>query len=318
VRTRQPELVIGTALQRWRRRRTDAATQEAVAAYLFLTPWLLGLLGLTLGPMIASFVLSFTRYELLSPPTWVGLHNFERLLGDARYWNAVRVTVTYVLVEVPLHLAVALLLAVVLNRGIKGVSLYRALFYVPSLLGGSAAIAILWRNIFNGDGLINLILRSLGWLNPPAWLQDPHFALHTLVLLGVWQFGAPMVIFLAGIRQIPADILDAARVDGAGPIRQFFRITLPLLTPLILFNLILQIVYAFQVFTPAFLVSGGDGSPVDSTLFYTLYLYNQAFGQLHMGYGAAMAWILLVVVAGVAGVIFWSSRYWVFYMEEDR
>ena len=294
------------------------AAREGIAAYLFLLPWLVGLFGLTLGPMLASLLLSFTHYDLLSSPRWVGLHNFQLLLSDDRYLHSVRVTLTYVVVEVPLKLAFALLLAVALNRGLRAVGLYRALFYVPSLLGGSAAIAILWRQIFGGDGMANMILTALGWRHPPAWLQDPSYALYTLVALGVWQFGSPMVIFLAGIRQIPREFYDAARVDGAGLVSQFFRLTLPLLTPLILFNFILQMVYAFQTFTPAFIVSGGNGSPVDSTLFYTLYLYNEAFGNLHMGYGAAMAWILLVVIALSTATIFASSRYWVFYMETER
>ena len=178
----------------------------------------------------------------------------------------------------------------------------------------SAAIAILWRQMFSRDGLVDAILRDLGWLDAPAWLQDPRFALYTLVLLAVWQFGAPMVIFLAGIRQIPRDIVEAAEVDGAGRFTRFFRITLPLLSPLILFNLILQMVAAFQMFTPAFLVSGGDGSPVDSTLVYTLYLYNQAFGNLHMGYGAAMAWISSSWLRSSA-VSSPDLAYWVFHME---
>jgi multiple sugar transport system permease protein len=295
--------------------RISRKTREGASAYVFLAPWVLGLLGLTLGPMVASLALAFTRYDLFSAPQWTGLRNFELLLSDDRYLHSVGVTLTYVLVEVPLQLSFALLLAIILDRGIRGVDLYRALFYVPSLLGGSAAIAILWRQMFSRDGLVDVILRDLGWQDAPAWLQDPRFALYTLVLLAVWQFGAPMVIFLAGIRQIPRDILEAAEVDGAGSVTRFFRITLPLLSPLILFNLILQMVAAFQMFTPAFLVSGGDGSPVDSTLVYTLYLYNQAFGNLHMGYGAAMACILLVVVAVLSGLIFLSARYWVFYME---
>jgi len=286
-----------------------------VAAYVFLLPWLVGLLGLTLGPMLASLTLSFTHFDLLSSPQWIGLRNYQLLMTDDRYLHSIRVTVTYVCLEVPLKLAFALLLAVVLNQGLKLIGLYRALFYVPSLLGGSAAIAILWRQIFSGDGMVNMILGSLGWHNPPAWLQDPSFALHTLVALGVWQFGSPMVIFLAGLRQIPRELYEAARVDGARAFSQFLRITLPLLTPLVLFNFILQMVYAFQTFTPAFIVSGGNGSPVDSTLFYTLYLYNEAFGNLHMGYGAAMAWILLVAIAISTAAVFASSRLWVFYME---
>jgi multiple sugar transport system permease protein len=302
-------------LNRRPRARTREQTREALAAYVFLLPWLVGLFGLTLGPMLASLALSFTHFDLLSPPRWIGATNYQVLLTDDRYLHSVRVTLTYVFLEVPLKLTFALLLAVLLNQALFGVGLYRALFYVPSLLGGSAAIAILWRQIFSGDGMLNLLLGSLGWHHPPAWLQDPNFALQALVALGVWQFGSPMVIFLAGLRQIPRELYEAARVDGARRVGQFFRITVPLLTPLILFNFILQMVYAFQTFTPAFIVSGGSGSPVDSTLFYTLYLYSEAFGNLHMGYGAAMAWLLLVAIAISTAAVFASSRFWVFYME---
>ena len=315
MRALQPFALVRAWERRRPRTRAREATRESVAAYVFLLPWLLGLFGLTLGPMLASLALSFTRFDLLSPPRWVGPRNYLLLLSDDRYLHSVRVTLTYVFLEVPLKLGFALLLAMVLNQGLRAVGLYRALFYVPSLLGGSAAIAILWRQIFSGDGMMNVILRSVGWQHPPAWLQDPSFALQTLVVLGVWQFGSPMVIFLAGLRQIPRELYEAARVDGARRLSQFFRLTLPLLTPLILFNFVLQMVYAFQTFTPAFLVSGGNGSPVDSTLFYTLYLYSEAFGNLHMGYGAAMAWILLVAIATVTAAIFASSRFWVFYME---
>lgn len=293
-------------------------TRESIAGYLFLLPWMIGFLGLVLGPMAASLWLSLTRYDLLSPPRWIGAQNYLNLLSDPRYLQSVRVTLTYVGVAVPLRLVAALLLALVLNRGIRGMDLYRAIYYVPSLLGASVAIAILWRQLFAGDGVLNQILRLIGWQDPPAWVVDPHFAIYTLVVLAIWEFGSPMIIFLAGLRQIPKELYEAAMVDGAGRLSRFFRITLPLLTPLVLFNVVLQMIGAFQAFTPAYIVSGGQGGPVDSTLFYTLYLYLEAFGSLRMGYGAAMAWILLVVIAIVTAAIFASSRYWVFYMEQSR
>ena len=292
--------------------------REAIAGYVFILPWLLGALGLTLGPMAASLWLSFTRYDLLSAPQWIGVQNYVDLFSDDRYLKSIRVTLLYVGLSVPLKLAFALLLAMLLNRGIRGLNLYRAAFYVPSLLGASVAIAILWRQLFSGDGVVNKVLALVGWHNAPDWLTDPKYALYTLILLAIWEFGSPMIIFLAGLRQIPREYYEAARVDGAGIIPQFFRITLPLLTPLVLFNLVLQIIGSFQAFTPAYVVSGGTGGPVDSTLFYTLYLYQQAFGNLHMGYGAAMAWILLVVIAIFTGGVFFSSRYWVFYMDQSR
>jgi pectin-derived oligosaccharide transport system permease protein len=267
--------------------------------------------------MLASFWISFTRYDLISAPSWIGLQNYVSLTSDERYVQSVRVTLLYVLIEVPLRLTFALMLALVLNRGPRGIDAYRAIFYLPSLLGGSVAIAVLWRYLFGVDGLVNVLLVALGWPNPPIWLANPRYALSTLILLGIWQFGSPMIIFLAGLRQIPREIFEAAEVDGAGGVRRFFRITLPLLTPLVLFNLVLQIIGAFQAFTPAFVVSGGTGGPVDSTLLYTLYLYEQAFSFLHMGYATAMAWILLVTIATITAVIFSSSRYWVFYLEDS-
>jgi multiple sugar transport system permease protein len=301
-----------------RRHGLSDRARESIAGYVFLLPWLAGFLGLVLGPMAASLYLSLTRYDLLTPPRWIGAQNYANLLSDPRYLQSVRVTLTYVGVAVPLRLAFALLLALVLNRGLRGLDLYRAIFYIPSLLGASVAIAILWRQLFGGDGVINQVLRLLGWHDPPAWVVQPRYAIFTLVVLAIWEFGSPMVIFLAGLRQIPRELYEAAMVDGAGRLSRFVRITLPLLTPLVLFNLILQMIGAFQAFTPAYIVSGGTGGPVDSTLFYTLYLYLQAFGSLHMGYGAAMAWVLLAAIALTTGVIFSSSRYWVFYMEQSR
>lgn len=301
-----------------RRRRLNDRTSEMIAGYVFLLPWIIGFLGLTAGPMIASLWLSFTNYDLLSAPVWVGLENYVNLLSDSRYLQSIKVTLIYVGLSVPLKLAFALLLAVLLNRGLRGLTLYRAIYYIPSLLGTSVAIAILWQRLFSSDGVLNGILGLVGWRHPPDWVFDPRYALFTLVLLGVWEFGSPMIIFLAGLRQIPKDLYEAAVVDGARRWAQFLRITLPLLTPLVLFNLILQMINAFQAFTPAYIVSGGTGGPVDSTLFYTLYLYLQAFGDLHMGYGAAMAWVLLVAIGTVTGVIFFSSRYWVFYQEQAR
>jgi multiple sugar transport system permease protein len=302
------------------RRRLELSdrARESVAGYLFLLPWLVGFLGLVLGPMVASLWLSLTKYDLLSPPVWVGAQNYVNLLSDPRYLQSVKVTLTYVGLSVPLRLVFALLLALVLNRGVRGLDLYRAIFYVPSLLGASVAIAILWRQLFGGDGVVDQLLRLLGWHNPPAWVFDPRYAIFTLIVLAIWEFGSPMVIFLAGLRQIPRELYEAAMVDGAGRVSRFFRITLPLLTPLVLFNLVLQMIGSFQAFTPAYIVSGGSGGPIDSTLFYTLYLYQQAFGSLHMGYGAAMAWVLLLVIAAVTAIVFATSRYWVFYMEQSR
>jgi multiple sugar transport system permease protein len=285
---------------------------DTKAAMLFLAPWFAGLALITAGPMAASLYLSFTDYSLLDSPKWIGLHNYVEMLGDERLHTALRVTFEYVFVSVPLQLILALALALLLDRGLRGLAIYRSVFYLPSLLGGSVAIAILWRQIFGNEGLINQILAWFG-IHGAGWISDPRFALGTLILLHVWTFGSPMIIFLAGLRQIPSSLYEAASVDGAGRIRQFRSITVPLLTPIIFFNLVLQIIYAFQSFTQAFVVSGGTGGPVDSTLFYTLYLYREGFANLHMGYASAMAWLLLVIVGGLTAVNFFLSKYWVFY-----
>ncbi|MCD0446821.1 sugar ABC transporter permease [Glycomyces sp. A-F 0318] len=299
-----------------RRREGASRTKERYpdnkAAYLFLLPWLIGLLGLTVGPMVASLYLSFTDYNLLQPPEWTGLGNFTAMFQDERFWNSFRVTVVYVLAGVPLQLALALALALLLDKGMRGLPFYRSVFYLPSLLGGSVAIAILWRQVFGKDGLVN---GALGWfgIDAPGWIGHPDFALGTLVVLHVWTFGSPMVIFLAGLRQIPEMFYEAAAIDGAGRARRFLQITLPLLTPIVFFNLVLQVIFAFQAFTQAYVVSGGTGGPGDATMFYTLLLYKEAFTELDMGYASAMAWFLVLVVAAFTAFNFWLSKYWVFY-----
>lgn len=284
-----------------------------VSAYLFLLPWIAGILVLTLGPMLASLYFSLTSFELFGSPHFVGLANYERMFfQDPRFLQALEVTVAYVLLSVPLKLAFALAIALLLNRQLRGLGVYRAIYYLPSLLGGSVAIAIMWRQIFSYDGLLNEILLKFG-IDGPSWISSPDYALDTLVALAVWQFGSPMVIFLAGLKQIPKELYDASAVDGAGKIAQFFRITLPMLTPIVFFNFVMQMIGSFQAFTPAFIISGGTGGPADSTLFYTLYLYQVAFGDFQMGYGSALAWFLLGIIATATALAFISSRYWVFY-----
>jgi multiple sugar transport system permease protein len=263
--------------------------------------------------MIASLYLSFTDYSLLEAPNWIGIKNYQRMMTDPRLLNSIRVTLTYVLVSTPLQLGLALAIAVLLNRGMRGLAFYRSVFYLPSLMGSSVAIALLWRQIFGTDGLVNQVLRGLGWANPPGWIADPSTALYTIILLHVWTFGSPMIIFLAGLRQIPDMYYEAASVDGASKWTQFWQITMPLLSPIIFFNLVLQIIGAFQSFTQAFIVSGGNGGPSDSTMFYTLYLYQQGFANLDMGYAAAMAWLLVLIVGAFTFLNFFLSKYWVFY-----
>jgi multiple sugar transport system permease protein len=234
------------------------------------------------------------------------------MFTDARLHNSLAVTFTYVLVGVPLQLAVALLIALVLDKGLRGLPFYRSVFYLPSLLGGSVAIAILWKQIFGTTGLVNQVL-ALAGIEGPGWISDPSTALGSIILLHVWTFGAPMIIFRAGLRQIPNMYYEAAEVDGASKLQQFWRITLPLLSPIIFFNLVLQIIGSFQSFTQAFIVSGGNGGPSDSTMFFTLYLYQKGFGQFDMGYASAMAWFLLVIIGAFTAINFIAAKYWVFY-----
>lgn len=304
----------GEAVPMLRRGRRRGPAQSGIAPYLFLLPWLIGLVGITLGPMIASLYLSFTDYNLVGRFHWIGVANYVQMFtNDPRYLAAAGVTIRYVFISVPLQLAFALALAVLLNRGIRGLAIYRSVYYLPSLLGSSVAVAILWRQVFGGAGLINQVLGSIGIHNAPNWIESPEHALQTIIVLNVWTFGAPMIIFLAGLRQIPGDLYEAATVDGAGAIQKFWRVTIPLLTPVIFFNLVLQMIHAFQAFTQSYIISGGSGGPVDSTLFYSLYLYQKGFTEFNMGYASAMAWVLFIVIAAFTGVSFTTSRYWVYY-----
>lgn len=296
-----------------RRARRKEAGRDNKAGYLFLLPWLIGLVLIIGGPMLASLYLSFTDYSLIQAPSWVGLENYARMLSDPRLHKSLAVTFTYVFVGVPLQLIAALAIAMLLNEGMKGLAFYRSIFYLPSMLGASVAIAVLWRQMFEVDGLVNQVLRVFGIPATTSWIGDPKWALWTIILLHVWTFGSPMVIFLAGLRQIPGMYYEAASVDGASRWSQFRRITLPLLSPIIFFNLVLQIINAFQTFTQAFVVSNGTGGPADSTLFYTLYLYQRGFVQFQMGYAAAMAWLLVVIIGAFTAINFFFSKYWVFY-----
>lgn len=301
------------------RRKPSGRWRQALPGYLFLAPWLAGFFLLTLGPTLVSLYLSFTDFDLLRAPQWVGAANYERIFtSDPKFWSSVAVTLTYVALSVPLKLGFALAVAMWLNRGIAGLGIYRAIFYLPSLLGGSVAVAILWKQVFGYDGLINQLLWLAFGVNGPSWISNPATSLYTLVLLSVWQFGSPMIIFLAGLRQIPRDLYEAASIDGATPRQQLTKITLPLLAPVIFFNLVLQTIEAFKAFTPAFIISGGTGGPVDSVLFYTLYLYQQGFAYFRMGYASALAWILLLTIAAFTALAFLSQRYWVYYEDDPR
>lgn len=283
------------------------------AAYMFLLPWLAGIILITALPMLASLYLSFTNYAVIGLPKWVGIDNYVRLFtSDRRFVQSIWVTLKYVGFSVPLVLLFSLSVAVALNRGLRGLAIYRSLFYVPSLIGASVGIGLLWKQVFGERGVINDVLAIFGVVGRD-WISNPTWALPSVVALNVWTFGASMVIFLAALRQIPESYYEAASIDGANAWQRFRRITLPLLTPVIFFNTVLLLINSFQSFTQAFVVSNGRGGPIDSTLLYSLYLYQQAFQQMQMGYASAMAWILLIAIGIATALMFWSSRYWVFY-----
>jgi len=299
------------------RRRLRSSVNNRWAPWLFLAPWGIGLLGITLGPMIASLVLSFTNYNLLGRMRWIGLGNYVRMFtDDPRFADAAWVTLRYVVISVPLQLVFALAIAALLNTGLRGMSFYRSVYYLPSLLGTSVAVALLWRQIFGSDGLVNQALGFLGLTGMPNWIASPQFALGTLMVLNIWTFGSPMIIFLAGLRQVPGELYEAAAIDGAGRWRRFCSVTIPMISPVIFFNLVLQMIHSFQAFTQAYIVSGGTGGPIDSTLFYTLLIYQKAFTDFDMGYASAMAWVLLIVIALFTWVAFATSGRWVHYAGE--
>ncbi|MGP4042476.1 carbohydrate ABC transporter permease [Gracilibacillus sp. D59] len=282
--------------------------------FAFIAPWLIGFLGFIIGPMIASLYFSFTNYDLLSAPSWIGLDNYVNMFtNDDRFWKAIRVTLVFVFGSVPLKLAFALFVAMLFNTKRRGVGVYRTLYYVPSILGGSVAIAVVWKQLFGRDGAVNDILSIFG-IPTTSWVTSPDFALSTLILLVIWQFGSPMLIFLAGLKAIPCELYEAASVDGANPFLQFIKITLPMLSPVIFFNLVMQTIQGFMAFTQSFLIT--NGGPMDNTLFYAVYLYEKAFAHFDMGYASALAWILLLICGLFTAFIFRTAKSWVHYESE--
>ncbi|WP_322907849.1 sugar ABC transporter permease [Paenibacillus campi] len=287
-----------------------------LTGYTFISPFIIGFLAFTLIPMFISLYLSFTSYNLFSPPRWVGWDNFEKMfMNDPKYWNSVKVTLYYVFVGVPLRLMFALFVAMILNTGSRMIGTYRTVYYLPSIIGGSVAVSIMWRNIFSEHGIVNGLFIALG-AAPVQWFGNPTAALGMLITLSVWQFGSSMLIFLAGLKNISGEMYEAASVDGANPVRKFFGITLPLLSPIILFNLIMQTISAFMTFVPAYIISKGEGGPLDGTMLYSLYLFRQAFMFNNMGYASAMAWVMLIFIGVLTFILFKTSKFWVFYESE--
>lgn len=285
--------------------------KNSLEGYLFIGPWLIGFLIFTLWPMIQSMILSFSSYDAFTPIEFIGFDNFKELFfEDKLFWHTLKVTSIYVLLSVPLKLAVALLVAMILNQKIRGISFYRTIYYLPSIVGAGVAMSVTWKMVMSREGYINTVLGYLG-MGPFDFLSSPDIALGTLSFMGAWQFGSSMVIFLAGLKIIPNELYEAAKVDGSSKLRQFFNITLPLLSPTIFFNLIMGIINAFQVFTQAFVTT--QGGPLHATYMYVMHLYKTAFQSFRLGYSSALAWILTLIILGLTVVVFRTSQKWVYY-----
>lgn len=281
---------------------------------LYISPWILGFLLFQLYPFVLSFYYSLTDIKLSSEYNFVGLENYIKIFTkDPNFWNSIKLTVKFTIIAVPAKLVFALLIAMIMNMKLKGINFFRTIYYLPSILGGSVAISVLWRLMFMKDGVVN---KAIGYLGIPAvnWLGDPKVALISISLLTVWQFGSPMVLFLAGLKQVPVSLYEAAILDGASKWKQFLHITLPMLSPIILFNVIMQTINALQEFTGAFIVT--KGGPVKSTYLYTLMIYDQGFGYSRIGYASALSWILFLVIMVVTIIIFKCSAKLVFYGDE--
>jgi multiple sugar transport system permease protein len=293
--------------------------RDSIWAYAFISPWLIGFLIFTLSPMVASLYYSFSNYNIISAPIWTGMANYKKLfLEDPLFWHSLKVTIKFAVLALPLNLIVGFTLAVLLNQNIPGVNVWRTMYFLPSVIAG-VAVALLWVRIFNTRiGLLNPFLQSIGISNPPGWLQDPAWAVPSLVIMGLWSVGGSMIIYLAGLQGIPTVLYEAAKIDGANNWHRFWHVTIPMMTPVIFYNLVLGLIGAFNYFTEVYVATEGSGGPVRSTLFYNLYLYQNAFKFFDMGYASALAWILFVIVLLVTLLVFRSSPMWVFYEGEVR
>ncbi|EKO3446130.1 sugar ABC transporter permease [Vibrio fluvialis] len=277
----------------------------------YLSPYIIGLIVFTAFPFVSSFLMSFTDYDLMTAPKFVGIENYRYMLTeDDLFWKSMSVTFAYVFLTIPVKLAFALFIAFILNFKLKGIGFFRTAYYIPSILGSSIAIAVLWRALFAIDGVLNGMLVFIG-IDPVNWLGEPSFALFSITLLRAWQFGSAMVIFLAALQNVPQSQYEAALIDGASKWQMFMKVTVPLITPVIFFNFIMQTTQAFQEFTAPYVVTGGG--PMKSTYLISLYIYETAFKFFDMGYGSALAWSLFIVVAIFTAITFRSSKYWVFY-----
>jgi multiple sugar transport system permease protein len=286
------------------------ARREERAGWLFATPWFIGLLVFTVGPVIASVAISLTDWNLVSDPHFVGTANYEAMYESADFRNSVNITLTYVLLGVPLFQVAGLLLAMLLNLKLPGIGLFRTILFLPAILSG-VAVAVLWLQLLRRDGPVNNGLRAVGIDNPPGWLSSADWAVPAVVLIGLWSLGTGAIIYLAGLQNIPTQLYEAARIDGAGPMRMFWSITLPLLTPTLLFTLLLGVIGAFQVFDLAYILGGDRGGTGGSLSFYLLYLWNEAFRNGRFGYASALAWVFVVFAGTVVLLLLKTSDRWV-------
>lgn len=287
-----------------------------LVGYILIAPWLIGFFFLYVIPMISSMYFSLTSYNLLSSPKFIGLENYRRMFfGDETFWKTLSVTFYYVFMLVPLRLAFALFIAILLNSKRKFIGVYRAMFYIPSIVGGSVAVSIVWKQIFGNDGVAMSLLALIGIHQDVSFIGNPKTAIWTIISLGVWQFGSSMLIFLAALKQIPSSLYEASTIDGAGAWKQFIKVTIPMLTPVIFFNLILQIINGFKAFTESYIIT--QGGPMDSTLFYVLNLYRRSFAYFDMGYSSALAWVLVAIIAIFTMFLFKSQSLWVHYETKE-
>jgi multiple sugar transport system permease protein len=295
-----------------KRSRWSLARREALWAYAFITPWIIGFLIFTVGPMLASLFFSFTEYDIVNPPRWIGITNYVNLFHDELFWHSLSVTFKYAVIALPLGLIISYLMAVLLNSKIRGINVWRTIYFLPSVIAG-VAVALLWSRIFDPKfGILNPFLAQFG-IKGPGWLSDPQWAVPALVIMSLWSVGGNIIIYLAGLQGVPTDLYDAAKVDGATALQRFRHVTLPMTTPVIFYNLILGLIGTFQYFTEVYVLTNGTGNPGRATLFYNLYLYQNAFRYFHMGYASTMAWVLFIIVLGFTLLIFRSSDAWVYY-----
>ncbi len=294
------------------KRHLSLARREALWAYAFITPWIIGFIVFTIGPMLASLFFSFTDYNIVEAPRWIGITNYVNLFHDDLFWHSLGVTFKFAAISLPLGLVFSYLIAVLLNQKLRGINVWRTVYFLPSVIAG-VAVALLWARIFDPKfGILNPLLEKFG-IHGPGWLSDPHWAISALVIMSLWGVGGNVIIYLAGLQGVPTDLYDAAKVDGATGWQRFWYVTLPMTTPVIFYNLVLGLIGTFQYFTEVYVLTNGAGGPARSTLFYNLYLYQNAFKYFHMGYASTMAWVLFIIVLSLTLLIFRSSDLWVYY-----